>query len=347
MKTCVSRTPEGVDSLVIEDRPAPGPLGPGQVRIAMRAASINYRDLLALSGAIGVRGSEGLIPCSDGAGEVIETAPDVRRLGVGDRVALVFNPDWIGGPWQATTGVLCRGSGLPGVMQEEMVVHQGEAVVLPQHLDFAEGAALPCAGVTAWHALCGATPLLPGMSVLLQGGGGVSVFALQFAKLFGARVIMTSSSPERCARLRSLGADETIDYVAQPQWDTAVRALTGGHGVDLTVEVGGAATIDRSVAATRRGGRVALVGLLTGMPAAVASLFSAGASISPVMVGSRDDFEAMNRAIDFHQLRPVIDSRYGFEQLPEALRHLQSGRHMGKIVIDFQRPAARSSARAL
>jgi NADPH:quinone reductase-like Zn-dependent oxidoreductase len=220
-------------------------------------------------------------------------------------------------------------------MQEEMVVHHSEAVLLPAHLDFAEGAALPCAGVTAWHALCGATPLLPGMSVLLQGGGGVSVFALQFAKLFGARVIMTSSSPERCARLRSLGADATIDYVAEPAWDKAVRELTGGHGVDLTVEVGGAATVDRSVAATRRGGRVALVGLLTGVPGAVSSLFSAGVNVSPVMVGSRDDFEAMNRAIDFHTLRPVIDSRYPFEQLPDALRHLETGRHMGKIVISF------------
>ena len=335
MKTFVSRTPDGVDSLVIEDRPAPGPLGPGQVRIAMRAASINYRDFLALSGAIGVRGPGGLIPCSDGAGEVIETAPDVWRIKVGDRVALVFNPDWIGGPWQATTGVLCRGSGLPGVMQEEMVVHHSEAVILPAHLDFEEGAALPCAGVTAWHALCGAAPLMPGMSVLLQGGGGVSVFALQFARLFGARVIMTSSSPERCARLGSLGADKTIDYVAEPQWDKAVRELTGGDGVDLTVEVGGAGTIDRSVAATRRGGRVALVGLLTGMPGAASAVFSAGVSITPLMVGSRDDFQAMNRAIEFHKLRPVIDSRFTFEQLPDALRHLKSGRHMGKIVISF------------
>jgi NADPH:quinone reductase-like Zn-dependent oxidoreductase len=302
----------------------------------MRAASVNYRDFLALSGAIGARGpGGGLIPCSDGAGEVVETAPDVWRIKVGDRVALVFNPDWIGGPWQATTGVLCRGSGLPGVMQEEMVVHHSEAVILPAHLDFEEGAALPCAGVTAWHALCGAAPLMPGMSVLLQGGGGVSVFALQFARLFGARVIMTSSSPERCARLGSLGADETIDYVAEPQWDKTVRELTGGDGVDLTVEVGGAGTIDRSVAATRRGGRVALVGLLTGMPGAASAVFSAGVSITPLMVGSRDDFQAMNRAIEFHKLRPVIDSRFTFEQLPDALRHLKSGRHMGKIVISF------------
>jgi len=336
MKTFVSRAPTGVDSLVIEDAPAPGPLGPGQIRIAMRAASVNYRDFLALSGAIGARGpGGGLIPCSDGAGEVVETATDVWRIKVGDRVALVFNPDWIGGPWQATTGVLCRGSGLPGVMQEEMVVHHSEAVILPAHLDFEEGAALPCAGVTAWHALCGAAPLMPGMSVLLQGGGGVSVFALQFARLFGARVIMTSSSPERCARLGSLGADETIDYVAEPQWDKTVRELTGGDGVDLTVEVGGAGTIDRSVAATRRGGRVALVGLLTGMPGAASAVFSAGVSITPLMVGSRDDFQAMNRAIEFHKLRPVIDSRFTFEQLPDALRHLKSGRHMGKIVISF------------
>lgn len=337
MKTFLTRACSGIDSLVIEDLPSPGQVGAADVRVSIRAVSLNYRDLLAVSGAIGKAGPKGLIPCSDGAGEVVEVGADVSRVKVGDRVALTFNPDWVGGPWRANTSMLCRGSGLPGVMREEIVAHQSEVVVIPAHLDFEEGATLACAGVTAWHALCGAEPLMPGMSVLLQGAGGVSVFGLQFAKLFGARVIMTTSSPERAARLKSLGADEVIDYRAQPQWNNVVRELTAGQGVDLTIEIGGAETVDRSVASTRRGGRVALVGLLTGWPNAIFSMFSAGVNVTPVSVGSRDDFEMMNRAIGYHKLRPVIDSRYAFEQLPDALRHLQSGKHFGKIVINFQK----------
>lgn len=336
MKAIIARTTAGLESLRIEDIPAPGPIGPGQIRIAIRAASINYRDLMVISGAFGPPGPQGLIPCSDGAGEIVEAAPDVHRFKVGDRVALTFNPDWIGGPFRATTAALGRGSNpLPGVMREQIVTHESEAVLLPANLSFEEGAALPCAGVTAWHALCGPAPLIPGMTVLLQGGGGVSVLALQFAKLFGARVIMTSSNPERCARLKSLGADETIDYRANPEWNNTVRQLTGGHGVDLTLEIGGAETVDRSLAATRVGGRVALVGLLTGWPNAASSLFASGVDITPIKVGSRDDFEAMNRAIEFHKVHPVIDTRFSFDQLGEALRLLQSGRHLGKIVIGF------------
>lgn len=336
MKAYIMRT-SGVDALRIEDLHAPGPLGSGQIRIAMRAASINYRDVVTLTGAMGLPGPEGLVPCSDGAGEVIEVAADVTRLSVGDRVALTFNPDWIGGPFRMTAGARGRGSvAVPGVMQEEIVVHNSEAVVLPAHLSFEEGAAYPCAGVTAWHALCGATTLYPGMSVLLQGGGGVSLFALQFAKLFGVRVIMTSSSAARCARLKALGADEVIDYSKQPGWNKAVRELTGGTGVDLTIDVGGAATIERSLASTRVGGRVALVGLLGGLPNTVSSLFSAGLDITSIKVGSRDDYEAINRAIDFHQLRPVIAERFCFTELPKALSVLQSGQHMGKIVVGFE-----------
>ncbi|HET8711738.1 MAG TPA: NAD(P)-dependent alcohol dehydrogenase [Spongiibacteraceae bacterium] len=335
MKAFVTRTMSGIDSLEMTDIPAPGGLASGQIRIKVRAVSLNYRDLLAVSGTIGKANSNGFIPCSDCAGEVVEVGVDTPpRIKLGDRVSLIFNPDWIGGPWRSTTGVLCRGSGLPGVMCEEIVVHHSEAVVLPEHLSYEEGATLACAGITAWHALCGEAPLIPGMSVLLQGAGGVSVFALQFAKLFGARVIMTSSSPERCARLKALGADETIDYNAYPEWNKVVRELTKGQGVDLTVEVGGAGTVDRSVASTSRGGRIALVGLLTGWPNTVSSMFSAGVHISPIAVGSRDDFDLMNRAIAFHKLKPVIDSRFAFEQLPEALRYLQSGRHFGKIVIN-------------
>jgi NADPH:quinone reductase-like Zn-dependent oxidoreductase len=335
VKAFVSHTADGIDSLAIEDVPAPGPLGPGQLRIAMRAASINYRDTMVVSGALGIP-TRGLIPISDGAGEIIEVAPDVIRFKTGDRVALTVNPEWIAGAYRPSTAGMGRGSvAMPGVMREELIVHYSEAVLLPPHLSFEEGAAFPCAGVTAWHALCAAEPLLPGMSVLLQGGGGVSLFALQFAKLFGARVIMTSSSADRCARLKALGADEIVDYRADPEWNKAVRALTGGVGVDLTLDIGGAETTERSLASTRNGGRLALIGLITGWPNGGAGLFASGVDITPIKVGSRADFESMNRAVAFHRLRPVIDSRYPFEQLPAALHHLKSGKHMGKIVIGF------------
>lgn len=333
MKAFVTHSLTGPDSLAIEELPAPGPLGPGQVRVAMRAASLNYRDKIFVAGAFRAATVPDLIPCSDGTGEVVEVAPDVWRVKVGDRIALTFNPEWIGGPWQPSPGALGRGGSIQGVMCEQVVINQAEAVILPAHLSYEEGATLPCAAVTAWHALCGTGVLMPGMSVLLQGSGGVSLFGLQFAKLFGARVIMTTSSPERCAKLKELGADETIDYRAVPDWNLAVRKLTGGLGVDLTVEIGGADTVARSLGSTRAGGRVSLVGLLTGMPNTEAAIFSAGAAINVVRVGSRDDFDAMNRAIAFHQLRPIIDSSYAFEQLPEALRHLESGRHIGKIVV--------------
>ena len=335
MRAFISRTLNGVDSLAIDAVSAPGLLGPEQIRVAMRAASINYRDLLVLSGALRSVTLPELIPCSDGAGEIIEAGPEVWRVKVGDRVALTFNPDWIGGPWQPSRGAAGRGGAIQGVMQDELVVNQHEAVILPSHLSFEEGSTLPCAAVTAWHSLCAAAPLLPGMTVLLQGGGGVSLFALQFAKLFGARVIIISSSPERCERLNSLGADETIDYRAEPEWNVAVRKLTGGMGADLTIEVGGAQTMVRSLAATRIGGRLAPVGLLTGRPEAGSMVGASGVDITPIRVGSRQDFEAMNRAIAFHQVRPIIDNRYRFEQLPDALRHLKSGRQMGKILVGF------------
>jgi len=336
MRAFVSRQLNGIDSLTLDNVPVPGPLTAGKVRVAMRAASVNYRDLLVLSGAVRSVTLPELIPCSDGAGEVIEVGPEVWRVKVGDRVALTFNPEWIGGPWQPSPTSAGRGGAIQGVMQDQIVVDQQEAVTLPRHLSFEEGASLPCAAVTAWHALCAAGSLLPGMNVLLQGGGGVSLFALQFAKLFGARVIHISSSPERCNLLKKFGADAVIDYRAQPDWHKEVHLLTNGLGADVTIEVVGAETMERSLAATRMGGRLAPVGLLTGRPNTVGMVGSSGVNITPIRVGSRQDFEAMNRAIEFHALRPIIDSRYRFEQLPDALRHLQAGHHMGKVVIGFE-----------
>lgn len=332
MRVFLTRTGAGVDSLVLEEMARPGALAAGQIRIAMRAASINYRDFLTLGGVFGVP-PEGLIPCSDGAGEVIEIAPDVTRVKLGDRVALTFNPDWIEGPFVMSANAMGRGGpSLPGVMRDEIVAGECEAVLLPAHFSFEDGAAIPCAGVTAWHALCGSAPLLAGMSVLTQGTGGVSLFALQFAKLLGARVIATTSSVERCALLKRLGADEAINYNETPDWDRVAREMTGGQGVDVAVDIGGTGTIERSIAATRRGGRVAPVGLITGRP----TLTEAdGVTITPMRVGSRADFEAIVRTMSAHGAKPVIDSRFSFEQLPQALTHLQSGKHVGKIVLSF------------
>jgi NADPH:quinone reductase-like Zn-dependent oxidoreductase len=336
MRIAVARETGSIDNIRIEEVPAPGPIGPGQIRIAMRAASVNYRDLLWTQGTFGPAGPDGLIPCCDGAGEVVEVAPDVTRVKPGDRVALTVNPDWIGGRFQMTASAGGRGSlAVPGTMQDEIVTHESQAVLLPDHLSFEEGASLPCAGVTAWHALCGPAVLLPGMTVLTQGAGGVSLFALQFAKLFGARVIITSSSPERCARLKAMGADDVIDYKANPDWDQAVRDLTGGLGVDLTLDIGGAETIDRSLSATRLGGRVALIGLISGWPNSANRLFSSACDITPIKVGSRQDHEDMHRAIGFHRLRPQISATYGFAQIAEALHALARGQHFGKIVLKF------------
>jgi NADPH:quinone reductase-like Zn-dependent oxidoreductase len=335
MKRFFTPTARGIDSLRIEEVAEPDTLVSGQIRIAMRAASLNFRDLLVLSGVLGATGPDGLVMCSDGAGEVIEVAPDVRRVKPGDRVALTFIPDWIAGPFRTSIAPFSRGFPLQGVMAEQLVAHENEAVVLPGHLSFEEGACLPCAGVTAWHALCGPAPLLPGMSVLLQGAGGVSVLALQFAKLFGARVIMTTSSDERAERLRKLGADAVINYRQEPEWDLAVRKSLGGDGVDLAVDVGGTETVDRAVKTIRKGGRLAIVGLLSGWPATISSLFATRVDVTPITVGSRNDFDDMNRAIAFHKMRPVIDRQFAFDELKEALRYLESGKQFGKIVISF------------
>lgn len=332
MRVFVTRTGAGIDSLVQEEAPRPGPLSAGQIRIAMRAASLNYRDFLTIGGMFGVP-TEGLVPCSDGAGEVVEIAPDVTRVKLGERVALTFNPDWIEGPFVMSPSAMGRGGpSLPGVMRDEIVAHEREAVVLPAHFSFEDGAAIPCAGVTAWHALCGPEPLPAGATILTQGTGGVSLFALQFAKMLGARVIATTSSDERCALLKSLGADEAINYRAIPDWDRVVLELTGGVGVDVAVDIGGTGTIERSIAATREGGRVAPVGLITGRPTLTEA---EGVTITPMRVGSRADFEAILRTMTAHGAKPIIDRRFSFEELPDALRYLQSGSHLGKIVLSF------------
>lgn len=324
-----------LDGLVARDLPEPPPPGPGQVLVRLRAASLNFRELLILAGQYSAMSKPELVPCSDGAGEVISVGDGVSRVMVGERVMLTFHPRWLSGEMPSGRDVLGRGGSVDGTLREYACVSEDELVRIPAHLSFEEAATLPCAALTAWSALTAGGCLVPGQSVLIQGGGGVSVFALQLAKLFGARVLALSSSAERLERLRALGADELIDYVRHPEWHEEILARTAGAGVDLTVEVGGGATVERSVQATRVGGRISLVGLLTGGPGLSEAFFYRGLSLNCIRVGSREQFEQMCQAIAVHRLRPVIDRFFGFDEVPLAFEQLRQGRHFGKVVISI------------
>ncbi len=311
-------------------------LKPTEVLVKVRANSLNYRDLMIAAGQYPVSGDSGWIPLSDAAGEVVETGVDAAaRFKPGDRVANTFFPHWQGGRFDMRYAAEQYGSNRDGWLAQYKAVDQGSLVHIPSHLSFEEAATLPCAAVTAWSALGGSTPVVTGETVLIQGTGGVSLFALQFAKLRGARVIATTSSNEKADTLRMLGADAVINYTETPAWDHAVRELTGGRGADRVVEIGGPGTLARSIRAAATGGEIAIVGLLGGAGEAIdfMQLFMSGASIRRIMVGNRDDFEAMNRAISLHQMRPVIDKVFPFEEAQAAWRHFESRSHIGKVVV--------------
>ncbi|APA89569.1 NAD(P)-dependent alcohol dehydrogenase (plasmid) [Paraburkholderia sprentiae WSM5005] len=330
---------EGIAGLALCEEPDPAPPGVHQVLVQVNASSLNFRELLLMKGAFRDWMAPNFIPASDGAGVVLAVGPGVRRFRPGDRVMANFAEDWHGGARPQHADTLGRGAIVEGMLRDKIVLSEQELVAVPPHLSDEEAATLPCAAVTAWNALCQHAALLPGQTVLVQGSGGVSIFALQLARLFGARVIATSSSETKLKRLTELGADATINYRDTPNWDDAVLSLTDGRGVDLVVEVGGAQTFSKSVAATRDGGRISVVGLLTGAPSAGEGFFMRGLSIAPIRVGSRQDFEAMNRAIALHKLRPVIDSVHDFAYVADALRHLESQQHFGKIVVRHQSSA--------
>lgn len=325
----------GFDALIPAERPQPEP-GPHQALVKLHAASLNYRDLMVVKGQYNPKMPLPRIPLSDGAGEVVAVGSAVKRVKAGDRVAAAFMQTWHDGDLSDAKMRSDLGGSLDGLLAEYAVLHEEGLVHVPAHLSFAEAATLPCAAVTAWHALM-SPPLQPGQSVLVLGTGGVSMFALQFAKLAGARVIATSSSDEKLAHARKLGASDGINYKATPDWDKRVRELTGGVGVDHVIEVGGAGTLPQSMKAVRTGGRISLIGVLAGaggqvnpLPALMRNL-----QIQGIFVGSRAMFEAMNRAIDLHQLRPVIDREFPFAEAREALKYLESGAHFGKVVIRF------------
>jgi NADPH:quinone reductase-like Zn-dependent oxidoreductase len=335
MKVYEIREATGIDSVRRAERPDPQP-GHGQVLIKLRAASLNYRDLAVARGGYGRGVPSPVIPLSDGAGEVIGLGPGVWRVSIGDRVAGIFMQSWLAGPFYEDYGKSAMGGAVDGMLAEYVVLHQDGVVKLPEHLSFEEGAALPCAAVTAWNALACTGHLTPGETVLTQGTGGVSVFAIQFAKMFGARIISTSSSDSKLTRAQELGAHHIINYKSTPDWEKPIRALTG-IGVDHVVEVGGAGTLEKSMKAVRGGGTISLIGVLTGSTGEInpRTLLMRYIRLQGIYVGSREMFEAMNRAISYHQLRPVIDQVFPFADALAAYRHMESGAHFGKIVIAF------------
>jgi NADPH:quinone reductase-like Zn-dependent oxidoreductase len=322
----------GIDNLVQVDLPDPKP-GPGQVLLQMRAFSLNYRDLMVVKGLYNPKLRFPLVPLSDGVGEVAAVGDGVTRVKVGDRVCPLFMQKWLAGPVTDAAARSALGAGPDGVLAQHAVFHEDGVVVVPKHLSDEEAATLPCAGLTAWHALVGEGPLCAGDTVLVQGTGGVSIFALQFARLHGARVIATSSSDAKLQRALSLGGSDGINYKTTPEWGDKARELTGG-GVDHVVEVGGAGTIAQSLKAVRLSGRISLIGVLAGGGSFdLRSILMKNVRVQGIFVGSREMFVTMNRAIALHQLRPVVDRVFSFGEVREALQHMESGRHFGKICI--------------
>lgn len=322
------------DALVFDEVDVPEP-GAGQVLVAIKAVSLNFRDLAVITGRYPRNPAQPVIVASDGCGEVVATGEGVRDFRTGDRVAGSFFQNWIAGPFAREYGASALGGAIDGVLTQFRVFDQQGLLRIPEHLSFEEGATLPCAGLTAWNALAPTAHVQAGDTVLLLGTGGVSIFGLQFAKLHGARVIITSSSDRKLARAKSLGADETINYKTTPEWDKEVLRLTGGKGVDIVLEVGGGETFPRSMNSVRASGQIAVIGVLSGVmgtvPVGLIGLQTL--SVRGIYVGSVAMFEDMNRAIGANRLRPVIDRVFPFEQSTDALRFMQSGQHFGKIVI--------------
>jgi len=325
----------GTDSLAVGERPQPV-AGPGQVVIKLRAYSLNYRDLLVVNGVGRWKPSLPRIPVSDGVGIVVSAGTVVSRVKTGDRVAPIFYPQWLDGEVATEKmGLPLGGAVADGVLAEYAVFNETSLVHVPEHLSDEEAATLPCAAVTAWNAVVSQGNIAPGDTVVVLGTGGVSIFALQFARLLGARVIITSSSDQKLERAKQLGAAAGINYKSRPDWPKAVMELTDGRGADHVVDtVGG---LKEAIATLRLGGTVAFVGLLTGMSAEVdlVAFMGKSARVQAVDVGSREMFEAMNRAIQFNGIRPAVDRIFGFSEAAEALKYLAEARHFGKVCLHF------------
>lgn len=325
---------EGIDALTQKELPDRDP-GPGEVLVRMKANAINFRDYSIVSDPVSRGIALPRIPNSDGAGEVVAIGAGVRDVGVGDRVAGCFFQDWVDGPCSTRAMQSALGGAIDGVLAQQVVLSESGVVRLPEGMSFAEGATLPCAALTAWRAIMVEGRVKPGDTVLLLGTGGVSIFALQFATRLGARCIITSSSLDKLARARKLGAWQTINYRERPDWEVDVLAMTEGEGVDLVVETGGAGTIARSVAATRVAGRIALIGVLSQGQFDPTPVMRRSITLSGIYVGSQRMFQDMVRAIEAWHIKPVIDQRFHFADAPSAYWAMAEARHFGKIVIDY------------
>jgi len=323
----------GLEHLRLADHEVEEPAR-GQVRVAVRACSLNYRDLLMVRGLYDPRLKKPITPLSDGVGVVEAVGPDVTRVAVGDRVLACFAPRWFAGAPERATIRHTIGGPLPGMLRQHALLDAEGVVKAPAHLTDEEAATLPCAALTAWSALVTLGELHAGQTILVQGTGGVSIFALQLAKLLGLRVILTSSDEAKRQRAEALGAWQTLDYRAEPKWGKKVAELSDG-GVDLVVEVGGAGTLAQSIRAVKPGGTIALIGNLSGNDAemSLVRVLMNQVRVQGVLVGHREGFEAMNRAVALHRMRPVVDRTFPFEEAPDAFRHLKSQKHFGKVCV--------------
>ena len=333
MRVLEVREPFGIDALAFPTRPDPSP-GPRDIVIQLKALSLNYRDRLVIDGVNRWRPNGPRIPVSDGVGLIVGTGSAVTRFTQGDRVAPIFYPKWIDGrPAAEKMQGALGGAAADGLYAEYAIVDESAAVAVPPHLSDNEAATLPCAAVTAWNGVAEGAPLQDGDTIVVLGTGGVALFALQFAKLLGARAIITSSSDLKLARARELGADGGINYRTTPDWSAALRDMTGGRGADLVVDTAGA--LGQAIDAVRIGGTIAYIGLLLGMHSDVdlVKLIGSSATIRAIDVGSRAMFERMNRVIEKAKLRPVIDRTFAFDEAQEAFRCLGGGAHFGKVCV--------------
>ncbi len=335
MRAVQLRAPASLDNLTLVDLADPGDPGAGEIRVRLSASSLNFHDYAVVMGMLPA--ADGRIPMSDGAGTVEAVGEGVTQFKPGDTVVSIFFPEWIDGAPPATAFRGVPGDGIDGYAREVVVTPQHWFTRVPQGYSAAEAATLTCAGLTAWRALFVDGSTQPGSTVLVQGSGGVSVFALQFAKAAGARVMATSSSNAKLARLKALGADELINYKEVPAWGARALELTGGAGVDTVVEIGGAGTLDQSMMATRVGGHVALIGVLAGFagPVQTALLMAKNLRVQGLTVGSRQQQLDMIAGIEANGIRPVISDHFPLEKLADAFRHQAANKHFGKIVIDI------------
>ena len=326
----------GIESLAVAERAEPEP-GPGEVKIRMKASSLNFRDLLMVQGLYNPRQSLPIIPCSDGIGEVVEIGEGVSRVKVGDRVAGCFFQGWASGEPTVEKAVTTLGSPLDGMLAEYRVLSEQGVVHVPEHLSNEQAATLPCAALTAWSALVTYGGVNASQTILVQGTGGVALFGLQIGKMIGARVVVISSSNEKLDRAARMGADHGINYKETPQWGRVVRQWADGLGVDHVIEVGGAGTFQESLQAVRIGGQISMIGVLSG-PAKelnILPILMKNVRVQGIFVGHREGFESMNRAMAHHELVPVVDRVLPFQEVKQALQVMERGEHFGKICLSF------------